>query len=166
MDNVTVFVGLDYHQAFVQVCMMDRQGQQLGNRECANDWQVITRYVARFGSRVQAAMEGCAGAADLCDELTTRAGWSVDLAHPGFVARMKQNPDKTDFQDAHLLADLERVDYLPRVWLAPRRWRETRIVTSRCLVLVRMRSRDRGAPSSCTDGAVLTRLSKQPTWAR
>ncbi len=126
MDNVAVFVGMDYHQEFVQVCVLDPQGQQLGNRECANDWQTISNYVARFGSRVQAAIESCAGAADLCDELMTRAGWSVDLAHPGFVSRMKQNPDKTDFQDAHLLADLERVGYLPRVWLAPQPVRELR----------------------------------------
>lgn len=126
MASVRVFVGLDYHQEFVQVCVMDGQGRQLGNRECANDWQVISSYVACFGNRVQAAIESCAGAADLCDELLTRAGWSVDLAHPGFVARMKQNPDKTDFQDAHLLADLERVGYLPRVWLAPQPVRELR----------------------------------------
>lgn len=126
MANVAVFVGLDYHQEFVQVCVMDGQGRQLGNRKCANDWQGISSYVARFGNRVQAAIESCAGAADLCDELMTRAGWSVDLAHPGFVARMKQNPDKTDFQDAHVLADLERMGYLPRVWLAPQPVRELR----------------------------------------
>jgi transposase len=32
---------------------------------------------------------------------------------------MKQNPDKSDFSDARLLADLERVGYLPKVWQAP-----------------------------------------------
>ena len=41
---------------------------------------------------------------------------------------MKQNPDKTDCQDAHLVADLERVGYLPRVWLAPHYIRELRHV--------------------------------------
>jgi len=92
----------------------------------ANDWQVIANLVACFGSEVQAAIESCAGAADLAEELVQRAGWSVNLAHPGFVARMKQNPDKTDFHDAHLLADLERVGYLPRVWLAPEAVRELR----------------------------------------
>jgi transposase len=39
---------------------------------------------------------------------------------------MKQNPDKSDFTDAQLLADLERVGYLPRVWLAPHEVRELR----------------------------------------
>ena len=44
-----------------------------------------------------------------------RAGWSLDLARPGFVKRMKQNPDKSDYTDAQMLADLVRVGYLPRV---------------------------------------------------
>ena len=32
---------------------------------------------------------------------------------------MKKSPDKTNFSDAKLLADLVRVGYLPKVWLAP-----------------------------------------------
>jgi hypothetical protein len=28
----------------------------------------------------------------------------MHLAHPGFVSRMKQSPDKTDFSDARVLA--------------------------------------------------------------
>jgi transposase len=39
---------------------------------------------------------------------------------------MKQSLDKTDFADARVLADLERVGYLPRVWLAPLVIRELR----------------------------------------
>jgi transposase len=66
------------------------------------------------------------GAADLADELIAQAQWSVNLAHPGYVARIKQSPDKTDYSDARLLADLQRVGYLPRVWLAPEEVRELR----------------------------------------
>jgi transposase len=121
-----VFVGLDDHDEVVQVCVLDRDGHQLANRDGANDWQALRDTVAPFGDEVQAALECWTGSADLAEELVSRAGWSVDLAHPGFVARMKQNPDKTDFQDARLLADLERVGYLPRVWLAPEPVRELR----------------------------------------
>ena len=39
---------------------------------------------------------------------------------------MKQSPDKTDFSDARVLADLERVGYPPRVWIAPKALRELR----------------------------------------
>ncbi len=126
MNSLPVFVGLDYHDATVQVCILDSDGSQLANRDCANDWQAIAGFVQRFQRPVRAALESCCGAANLAEELVSRAGWSVDLAHPGYVARMKQNPDKTDYQDARLLADLERVGYLPKVWLAPHYIRELR----------------------------------------
>ena len=129
----TVFVGLDYSKVFVQVCVLDATGRMLGNQRCADDWRAIAAYVrARGGTaHVRAAIEACNGAADLADELLRHAGWSLDLAHPGYVRRMKQNPDKTDFTDAHLLADLVRVGYLPRVWLAPQPIRELRRVVRR-----------------------------------
>jgi hypothetical protein len=49
------------------------------------------------------AIESCNGAANLTEELIPRAGWSVSLAHPGYVKRRKQNPDKTDDSDARML---------------------------------------------------------------
>jgi transposase len=50
----------------------------------------------------------------------------VRLAHPGYARRLKQSPDKSDHDDARLLADLVRVKYLPEVWLAPTEVRELR----------------------------------------
>jgi transposase len=126
MTSVTVFVGLDYHDSGVQVSVLDPAGRVLWNRPCGNDAAAIADRVARFGDRVFAAIEACTGAAALADELAALPGWSVDLAHPGYVARLKQSPDKTDLQDAQLLADLERVGYLPKVWLAPPAVRELR----------------------------------------
>lgn len=41
---------------------------------------------------------------------------------------MRHNPDKTDYSDARILADLERVGYLPKVWLAPKAVRELRLL--------------------------------------
>jgi transposase len=126
MSSVPVFVGLDYHQSGVQVCVMNRSGEVLANCKRPDQWQEVARAVAPHGECVQAAIEACSGAADLADQLVQKAGWSVDLAHPGYVARIKQSPDKSDYSDAQLLADLERVGYLPRVWHAPQRIRELR----------------------------------------
>jgi transposase len=39
---------------------------------------------------------------------------------------MKQTPDKTDWADARVIADLVRVGYLPKVWLAPEDVRQLR----------------------------------------
>jgi transposase len=126
MGSIPVFVGLDYHQSSVQVCVMNSSGELLANQSCANCCSAIVALVRRHGRTVHAAIEACCGAADLAEELAQEEGWSIDLAHPGYVARMKQSPDKTDFGDSRLLADLERVGYLPRVWLAPERIRELR----------------------------------------
>lgn len=123
MRDSTRFVGLDYHQDSVQVCIMDHQGQIVANRSCANDAGAIVAAVGE--GPVQAAIEACSGAADLAEELV-EAGWSVHLAHAGYVHRLKQSPDKSDWSDARLLADLLRVGYLPRVWLAPAPLRELR----------------------------------------
>ena len=120
-----LFVGLDYHQDFVQVCVVDESGKVVRNSRVENSRAKIVAAVPP-GAVVQSALEACCGAADLADELAERADWSVSLAHPGFVNRMKQNPDKTDFSDARLLADLLRVGYLPKVWLAPAELRELR----------------------------------------
>lgn len=126
MKRITVFVGLDYHQHSVQVCILNREGVVLGNRRCENDRLMIVTYVEQFCTDVQAAIESCVGASDFAEELLQHHGWSVDLAHPGYVHRMKQSPDKSDYTDAHMLADLIRVGYLPKVWLAPSSIRELR----------------------------------------
>jgi len=121
-----VFVGLDYHQSGVQVCILNQAGDVLVNRKVRDDWQAIVALVASCGESVHAAVEACNGAANLADQLVEQAKWSVSLAHPGYVARIKQSPDKTDWGDARLLADLIRVGYLPKVWHAPDRVRELR----------------------------------------
>jgi transposase len=126
MDNSTVcFVGIDYHQNAVQIAVLDAQGKLLRNRRVANSWAAIAEQIPS-GSKVAAAIEACTGAADLSEQLIEQAGWDVSMAHAQYVARLKQSPDKSDFSDAQLLADLRRVGYLPRTWLPPKYIRELR----------------------------------------
>ena len=139
MSKVTVYVGLDYHRDSIQVCVMAPSGQILANRRCPNQVEALVKLVAPLGDNVEAAVEACSGAADIADELATRCGWSISLAHPGYVARMKQTPDKTDWTDARVIADLVRVGYLPKVWLAPEDVRQLRTLTRRRQQLVNER---------------------------
>lgn len=126
MSIVPVFVGLDYHQDSVQVCVLDQSGTQLFNQSVRNDTSVIVERIARYGQARRVAIEACCGAAELAEELATDRNLPVQLAHPGYVNRMKRSPDKHDMGDAQLLADLTRVNYLPQVWLAPKETRELR----------------------------------------
>ena len=139
MSSVPVFVGLDYHQDSVQVCVVDRKGSELCNRSVENNDWAIKRIATRNGIPRRIAIEACCGAADLAEELVTQRGLPVQLAHPGYVNRMKRSPDKTDLGDAQLLADLVRVNYLPQVWLAPRATRELRRLVRHRARLVRRR---------------------------
>jgi hypothetical protein len=97
MNRITVFVGLDYHLHTVQVCILNRAGKVLGNRRCENDRLMIVTYVEQFGTDIRVAIESCVGASDFAEELVQQHGWSVDLAHPGYVHRMKQSPDKEEW---------------------------------------------------------------------
>jgi transposase len=148
MSSLPVFVGLDYHQQSVQVCVLNQEGKSLLNRSVANDAETIRGLVASCGRVASVAIEACSGAAHLADQLILRADWPMHLAHPGYVARMKQNPDKTDYADSRLLADLVRVGYLPTVWLAPEKTRRLRrlvrhrqkLVSSRTQTKLRIRA--------------------------
>lgn len=119
MSSVPLLLGLDYSDGFVQLCAVDEQGKLVLNRPCGNDWRALVKAVHGKGVVKRVAIEACSGAADLAEELVTHAGWHVDLAHPHYVAKLKGSPDKSDFSDGRLLADLTRVGYLPKTWLPP-----------------------------------------------
>lgn len=121
-----VFVGLDVHQDSIQVCIINAEGRSLFNRRMDNEVRPLIAAIRRFGDDVRIGLEACGGTAALADELIQATGWSVQLTHAGYAQRMGQNPDKSDFSDAFLLADLVRVGYLPRVWLAPASLRDLR----------------------------------------
>lgn len=119
-------VGIDYHNAGLQVSVVSPGGQRLANRAVANDVGQVAEYIKRYGMVGSVALEACTGSAEFADELSQATGWRTKLCHPGYVRRMKNSPDKTDWSDANLISDLNRVGYLPEVWLAPSRIRDLR----------------------------------------
>ncbi len=62
MENIPVYVGLDYHQDSVQVCVLDPSGNVRQNRSYENDALVIATVVENHGTQVHAAIESCTGA--------------------------------------------------------------------------------------------------------
>jgi transposase len=146
MDNLAdfrAFVGLDYHDSVVQICVLDQEGRVLGHGRVDNRVGDIVNFVDRVGDNrvvMGVAIESCCGAANLAEALQHH-GWEVVLANAGICSRMKQNPDKTDMSDAQLLGDLVRVGYLPRVWLPPESIRDLRRLTRHRQQLVEERRR-------------------------
>lgn len=126
MEPGTVSVGLDYHQHSVQVCVLDAAGRVLRNRSVGNSVAEVGGVVRGLGTIGRVTIEACCGSADLAEALRREVRWPVELAHPGFVNRMKSNPDKSDYTDARMLAELGRAGFVPRVWLPPAPIRELR----------------------------------------
>ena len=121
MSSLSIYVGLDYHDETIRVCVMTQAGEMRFNRDMKNDPRAIAELIREFGEPTSVAIEACCGASNFATELRRITGWDVRQAHPGYVAQLKKSKDKTDFGDARLLADLLRVGYLPEVWLAD--WR-------------------------------------------
>lgn len=118
-------VGIDYHQKHIQVCVMSMAGQVVMNRRCNNDVGEVARMLS--GQSIESlAIEASTGSAAFADAMNSATGLRVKLCHPGYVSRMKGSPDKSDLSDAQLIADLNRVKYLPEVWLAPEAVRDMR----------------------------------------
>ncbi len=162
MSNLPVHGGLDYHQGSIQACVVDeKHGKPLLNRRFANDVTAIADAMRSHGDVQSVAIESCCGAAEFSEALHTATGWSITLAHPGYVNRMKLNPDKTDFGDARLLADLSRVGYIPKVWLAPREIRELRTLVRRRQSCVDQKKKTKLQISSL----LRTRRITSPSWA-
>lgn len=124
---VPVYVGLDYHDETIRVCVMDDTGRELVNRNVANNVGTVVDLVRSHGGLVrEASLEACCGAADFATKLAEATQWRVRMAHPGAVRRLKAGANKTDCEDASHLADLSRVGYLPEVWLADESTRQLR----------------------------------------
>jgi transposase len=97
------------------------------NRDVRNHPDAVRDLIRCHAGLVRGvALEACSGAADFATQLEAATGWSTKLAHPAAVQHLKQGPDKTDFGDAWLLADLLRVNYLPEVWLPDEATRQLR----------------------------------------
>ena len=105
MSILPLYVGLDYHDDSIRVCIVNEEGRMLANRDRCNDAEMVGEFIYNFGAPKAIAIEACCGAADFAAELSRLYGWKVRMAHPGYVKRLKQSPDKSDFDDAELLAD-------------------------------------------------------------
>lgn len=139
-DNEMVYVGVDYHRDPLQVAVKSADGRPLANRRCANDVSSVVALVSRHGRVSKVAVEACCGSMSFAEELAERTGWTVELAHPGVTRRMRLNPDKSDLTDADVLAELGRANWIPRVWLPPKRVRECRALLNHRESLVRQRT--------------------------
>ena len=121
------YVGIDLHRRRSVIVRMDGEGEVLEVVRVENSVPALVEQVGKAGPGAPVAIEATYGWYWAVDALSA-AGFAVTLAHPRGIKSMQGRRAKTDALDARELAELLRLDRLPRAWIAPAQIRDLREV--------------------------------------
>jgi len=131
---------MDLHSNNVMIGIVDQNGQRLQHQKLPCDLQKIVQWLEPFKARLKdSAVESTYNWYWLVDGLQ-QAGFPVSLANPAQIeqyAGLKHADDKTD---AYFLAELLRLNILPKGYIYNAQLRPVRDLLRRRLSLVRQRS--------------------------
>jgi len=133
-------VGLDLHRRFSQVAVLDETGNVISNTQVRNNSEEIREYFKTLPKGTPVAVEATTGWEWLRDVLEEEC-MEVKLANSHKVKLIAESTIKTDKIDAVVLAQLERSNFLPMAYMAPKEIREYRELLRHRFLLVRTRVR-------------------------
>lgn len=129
------FIGLDIHKKFIYGCILDNHGNVVSERKFDTEPEELDRFLSNSNKEeCRIAIESCICWQYVYDYLSD-AGYDVVLADPMRVGLIATSRKKTDKHDAKILADLLRLDSLPKCYASPRDVRDQRQVTRHRLSL-------------------------------
>lgn len=135
------YVGLDLHRKYVTLCVLDRVGQVVAEaRRVEPALEHLLARLAPVPKPVTVVLEATLYWAWLHDRLSA-AGYTVVVAHPQQVKLISHARCKTDPIDARKLADLQRTNLLPTIWVPDEATRARRTALRGRAWLVRLRTR-------------------------
>jgi transposase len=136
-----LYAGVDYHKRYSQVHVVDEQGRTRASARLANDFATLRGFFAALAQPCRAVVEAGWNWGVMYDWLDTIENVSaVELAHPYRVRAIAAAQVKTDAIDAHTLAQLLRVNLIPRAYVPGSATRRLREVVRQRVFLVRMRT--------------------------
>ena len=133
-------VGLDMHKRFSELAVVDDRGGLRDRKTLRhNDRPGMVDYFRPLSGKAVVAVEAVRNWYWLY-ELLEELGVEVKLVHPRKVRLIAESKNKSDRVDALVLAQLERVGYLPQAYIPPRPVRDMRELLRYRLTLVRLRT--------------------------
>lgn len=109
-----MFYGLDTHKRFVQVCRVGPKGERQQDFRIAATAESISAFARKLGADDQVVLEATFHTWAIWSLLVPHAG-RVVVANPMQVKAIAHARVKTDKIDAHILAQLLRLDFIPEV---------------------------------------------------
>ena len=136
----TFYGGIDLHAKNGQACVIDEKGVKVAEKKLENELPRMLEFFEPFGPEVQIAIESTVNWYWLVDGLMD-AGYDVKLAHPFGLRLITDAKIKTDRRDAYKLANLLRLNALPKAHIYPKETRPLRDLLRRRADLVVDRTR-------------------------
>jgi transposase len=133
------YAGIDLAARTLWLCIVDAEGQTRVSRKLPNDPEQLRQQLEPFQPNLTAVVESTFNWYWLVD-LLQDFGIGVKLAHPLYLKAIAYAKVKTDQVDAHTLAQLLRLEYIPEAFIYPRHLRATRDLLRRRHRLVNMRA--------------------------
>ena len=115
-EHAPRFIGLDLAKAETQLALLNEAGQQIHSRRFESTRENFLQLASEPGPDDCVALEVTTNAFTIA-RLLIPSGARVTLSDPMRTRIIAESKFKNDKIDARKLAELDRVDYLPKVWL-------------------------------------------------
>jgi len=110
------YIGLDLAKKETQLALLNAAGQQIHSRRFASTRENFLQLASELGPLDCVALEVTTNSFTIA-RLLWPSGARVSLSDPMRTRIIAESKFKNDKIDARKLAELDRVDYLPKVWL-------------------------------------------------
>jgi transposase len=139
-EDVMFYTGIDLHRRSIVVCTLDEHGTTIAHRHMSTEPELVTAYFRQWPAQEQrAVVEATACWYWLCDLLRS-LGIDTVLAHAKYLKAISYAKVKTDAIDAHTLAQLLRLGYVPEAHQLPIEYRALRDLLRQRLVMEHKRT--------------------------
>ena len=135
-----VIAGLDLHSNNVMIGVINQDGKRVAHGKVDCSLKEVIHFLQPFKSQLQSmAVESTFNWYWLVDGLRAR-GYQIDLANPAKIEPYSGLKHSADKDDAFHLAELQRLDILPKAYVYDPHWRPLRDLLRRRTNLVQQRT--------------------------
>lgn len=121
------YIGFDVHKRSIQYCAKLANGQIVREGRIPATRAGLSEWIATQSQPWKGAMEATMFSAWIYDVLRPHAA-ELKVAHPAMLKAIAASKHASDRLDACKIADLVRMDWIPKVWMAPPELRSLRVL--------------------------------------
>ena len=114
--NTIQYIGIDVDKDKCNITTIDENGEEIEQYHIENNTKELNKFIKKTPQDAEIAMES-----STCSKpiywMLKKKGLKVYMAAPGKIKLISQSKKKTDPHDSRLLADLLRLNYLPKSYV-------------------------------------------------